>query len=465
MATRRNVGAGLSSVGQMLQALLKQRTDEKGDYRRAALNLLTQSEMEEQRSANDTRQTSLTALLSDRGSDIADRLAASGQDNLNGVKLRAFAKTDAQRQQPLLEDIESADSLEKLGTPTTTVSRASAAGMTEDPYYSNPNFPKFNIGGTQREVVAHPMRDEQTPIEELLKAQESKRATLEGERRNNQASEEVFNPTAGTKGFTNRLGDFVPTEATGQQAGQQEADRLLNGELSNPVVAAAAQKAGSISGAQSDATIASRFQHKDQIAAVEEAIAKARAVPTATNATAQKAAVVALSTRMIELANMFNKDSRFGMAKAKGWGQQLAGSTGIDFGLFSDEEKADIGEFQRLRNGTASMFARLLGHSGVLTEQDVERTMQILPDFGMTPDQNTQHIAMFLKATGMAEQLGNQLGQIDPSLPESVQQLEASRRLNLLFDQLEPTLPNGTRVGDDDENANLPAIEDAESFR
>lgn len=452
MAKRRRLGAALTAGSTVLRSLMDRKNTEQADLRRAALQLYTQQEMERARTENDLDQQAMTALTGSGGADLAERLTGGGIESLRGVTLKPFKRTGGERMTPLLEDIEGADTLNKLGTAQTTLARGQAAGLEEDPYYANAKFP--TVMG--QEVIAHPIRDQQTDIESLLRAQQSKKGALLQELGIQERAQPQYNPEVGAPGRFTRSGEFQQSAPTGAQAGEQEKAKMLGSTLDPTVVALEADKASEISGAQARAStragIEVRSELQDQIAETERRIAQARAqgqqVATGAAARDSQASASIIANRMIELATKLNTETRPGMARAKGVGQRIAGWSQIGFGQYDDETLADIDELQYLRESTRSMFARLLGHTGVLTQQDVEATERILPGLGRTPEMTKRNTAIFLEATKLMGQIGDQLGQIDQSLSMTAQQAEASRRLQMALSMLQSSLPSDAQVGD-----------------
>lgn len=217
MARRRAAQAALSGVSDMINQILQMRMKEESAKRMADYEAnLNQTQA---RLQSDLR--SREGMLSNPSQvDANPQLAASF--NIKG-------QTPGQRQTPILQDIGKATSSATMPTATEVVRRGTAAGLPEDPYFKGP-FPVIKVPNqAPRESVAYPIRNQRTPIEELIQAQQAKSGAI----RTVEQTAEGAKPRIGVgpggepvTGFQTAGGQFTPTERTGTQEGGRKLDEM-----------------------------------------------------------------------------------------------------------------------------------------------------------------------------------------------------------------------------------------------
>lgn len=256
MAKRRSVGQGaLAGVQSMIDLLLQQkiRSDaatKQADYQESLDRESARMQADLTRETNARNQSAQlrNQTMGDlsKAPQIADRLVEGGMTEFGGMNIAPFQSSQRERVSPLLEDVGASKTLSELDTPNVLAARARAAGVNADPRMGGPNlnFPSMDIPGLgRREIPAFPIRPEgesRTPIEELIRAQQSQQTNLTEQKSAEQRMTphlipgEGGAPVMGVEG----LGGPMFTERTGEQEGQRELAQFEAGEGS-PAYAAA----------------------------------------------------------------------------------------------------------------------------------------------------------------------------------------------------------------------------------
>lgn len=99
-----------------------------------------------------------------------------------------------------------------------------------------------------------------------------------------------------------------------------------------------------------------------------------------------------------EFESMLNKrgGSDIGpVAAAQGVLANLGASVNLD---------TDAKSFNRLRQGLSTQLAKALGESGAMTEGDIQRALALIPDYGLTPEQRANQLAVLRSQIAQAKQ-------------------------------------------------------------
>lgn len=232
---RRGLARSFSGAGAFLAQLIDMQQREQAAQRQAALTHALRL-AEQQNQADLTRET--------------ERLRIEGEDE----QFRRRLPTQVAGQ--ITTGIGSAQDAPDIPSPNEIVARMGTIGQ-RDPFYGGQS-PTINLPGIgPRQIVGHPIRpaEQRTPVEDLIRASEAKRAGVDQEverlRQEEERKKEFVGP-AGVKGFTDISGSFRPTERSAGQEGQRQAQIKLD-QLTPEVVAAEAKRAGLIAGAEAQA--------------------------------------------------------------------------------------------------------------------------------------------------------------------------------------------------------------------
>lgn len=419
MARRRRIkqafGATFDTAADILALLASQSFALKKQEEQNKLIAKRQAELEEQRRKGERENKVFDAALSQvqQGQGFAS--------DLGFPELSPFEPSPSERLGKLGEGIEGATTRADIPTLPGLVGQAEAAGV---------------------ETVGPGL-----PIEQLIRAREEKERTLRGleprERVESIGPEGITTAQFLTEEEQGGLG-AIPTERTAEQEAERAKQISLGSEFSPEITSAKARQAGAVSGAEAAASEAAktrvRFELLPQLVKIEEALALARASGRP-NKQANEGAIAA-GKRLIELANRVNTQETGPAALIQGGKQRLGA-------LFQLESFDDRFELDNMRAGYTPLFARLIGHTGVLTEKDEERTQKILPQGGLKVELNNRVNANFQRALSKAAKLGDLLGPIDSSLSPEEQSAEYNRRLDSVFSE------SGDLNFTVDENGNL----------
>lgn len=409
MARRRNIGQALAggSMRGVIDLLIKQHIEEKSRVRQNADLEARQRGLSRQ----GFEQTLVEKLLANP--QIATRLSTSGLKNLGGLDttqmpMDAFLPTGGEVAKPLLDKVTGATTQAALPTEAEL-----GAG--------------FNFGGGRGT----------NDIEMLMTARAMKEQELQRLVEQSAAGESRFDPTIGAKVATRPGLGTVQLDPTGTQAGQIEADKLrvtgpvtaenaglsagaqARAVLAPDIIQGEARRSGSLAAAAEAARIRTQHANRGLLAEVAEELAQARSSGKAASE-GTSAIVMKLGDDMIKMSEQLN---------TKEWGPAAIGQGLRDRfeGLIQTNPVAK--KLKDDRVGYTPLFARMFGHTGVLTQQDVDSVRSVLPDSGLTVEVSNNRNATFRAVIQAGRTIGDTLGAIDPNLPPEAQSALFRERL------------------------------------
>lgn len=418
MAKRRSIGAGLgrasTRIGDLIDMLLKNQLQEQSQAKQAGYVA--------------SRQRELAELQHSQQMERLGFQANQQQGTEKRVGLRDIAG-----------DIQSASNMTNLPTFQDVNTRAGQFGEDQMDIKAMP-LPRTGMGSP----MAMPTGSVGSPaIQDLMKQRQTREQAIKAELGIQEQGKEQILP-GGNKGFIGRDGSPIATERTAQQQAERDKAIKLGSDLDIETIMAETARAGEVAEATARGStrgqIETRYELRDKLLDVERALTQARA--TGKPNPAANSEVQQIANQMVTLATKLNVSGTAASARGRKITGGIARSTGIDIDPATDYDQntiRDLSTLESLRQGTTSLFARLLGHVGVLTDKDEERVRRLLPDIGLTQDENRVRNANFLMAFRLAQQYGDDLSGLSPEGQSVI--------LNQRLDQIEAALSGGRGGG------------------
>jgi hypothetical protein len=396
----------------------------------------------------------LKSVLGDPTGAIAAGLLRGGRRDVGGLPLEALVRSPRTLTSGVSDDIGKSTGFENLPTETDIRQRAGTAleraGYDPAGADAQGNIPLGRVNAPTPEgglPSANLVPQERPDIQSLIAQRSAKRDAIinELERKADYDIALEGGKTWERAKKENEAANLYLPDALSRNSQIESAanERKLAYERSlNPIMAS---RAGAVEGAQTAAEIQTKNRLLPILAKIEEEVAKARLAGRPNNAVAEKT-TQELGQRMVNLATALNTNQSRLSARGVGAQQKIADATGLpitqDGPLLDDMGRPVMGvdgkgltimgafhELEALRQGYTSVLLRKLGRVGTPTENDESRTRAIMPSWGLTPEENKQINANFLKIIQSAERIGSSLGAIDPNLPPEQQEAEVARRL------------------------------------
>lgn len=380
-AAAAGLAAGADQIGSLIDQIIKASFQEQSQARQAKYAA-------GQADANASRQLDRDAtLLFARDPEAAERQRGP----IGSVDPTQFVRPNNQRMGPLLNNINSGTTPQSAVTPEILQAGAMAQGL--------PTGPEFDA---------------------LRAAMASRTGSINTELQNAENKTERILPGGAVKGFIGRQGDNIVTERTGQQEGERSLDQFKFGEGSDLGRKLKGQLAFSEAHSREGGTIEGRWDHRTHLIEVEKELAAARAQGKPAG---QLPTMRMLAKQMVDLSDVLNQ-AEGGPATL----MQNMNQAGQQFLHLNDDRKT----LSDLIEGFVPIFARMVGHTGVLTQKDVDSVKRILPSFGLSKTEGVRRNQNFMKFIEVADRMGSQLGEINPNQSPQAQSAEFLQRMNML---------------------------------
>ena len=407
MASRRGIGQALQQSSNLIQSIiemkLRAQIDEASQRRQADY-----ASGRARETAGYTSDRNMTEFLAAHP-EAAERFMGNGMGRVGGVNVSPFRSTPQERLNSLLKNIEDADTEPKL--PTWEAMLAKAQGLAPD------------------------------QLTQLRAAFDARKKMFGDLHQRGLNEQERYDPTLGTSVADRGTLGTVQLAPTPTQKGENTLAEAQAGVFSDAYAKAKgnafniedaltrgsrAASAGAIANAQASGSVQGEWNAKSlmlpKMVEVTRALEQAKQSGDAVGSARATQNAMMLAKQMVDLSNKLNF-TEGGKDTLIQNGRQL-------FGKWTHQNN-DRMELDSLSEGYAPIFARLIGHTGVLTQQDVDSVRRIMPRAGLNRDESARINLTFMQTLQGAQQINALLGDIDPTLPKEAQSLEMRRRLDL----------------------------------